>query len=89
MIASSTSAPTAMAIPPSVIVLMLAPMNWSDRTVQSNDRGIASAVTMVARPLARKTSTMSTTRIAPSRSAADTLSHRPANEARLPKPFSL
>ena len=73
MMASSTRAPTAMAMPPRVMVLMLAPMASSTSTAASKDRGIASTVMAVAEALARKAKTMITTSRAPSRRAASTL----------------
>ena len=67
--ASSTRAPMAMAIPPRVMVLMVAPNACKIRTVVRSDRGIAVNVMKAALRLARKSSTMAMTRIPPSRRA--------------------
>ena len=48
MIASSTSAPMAIAMPPSVIVLMFAPNARSARTAAASDSGIAVSVIALA-----------------------------------------
>ncbi len=68
-IASSTRSPTAMAIPPSVIVLMPAPKARSASTAAASDSGIAVSVMALARVLARNRRTMNTTSTPPSRSA--------------------
>ena len=73
MMASSTSAPTAMAMPPRVMVLMLAPRASSTSTAASSESGIASTVMAVAAALIRKAKTISTTSRAPSRRAVSTL----------------
>ena len=54
MTASSTSAPMAMAMPPSVMVLMVAPKDFITSTVTSSESGMAVSVINVARTLARK-----------------------------------
>ena len=74
MIASSTRAPIAMAIPPSVIVLIDAPSSFITKMEVINESGMATIVITVARRLARKRRTMSTTSRAPSPSAETTLS---------------
>ena len=58
MIASSTSAPMAMAMPPSVIVLIVAPNARSTSTAAASDSGIAVSVIAAARRLARNSSTI-------------------------------
>ena len=74
MIASSTRAPMAIAIPPSVIVLIVAPKARSTRMAAASDSGIAVNVIAAARRFARNSSTMTITRMPPSRSALTTLS---------------
>ena len=74
MIASSTSAPIAMAMPPSVIVLMVAPKARSTRMAAASDSGIAVSVMAAARTLARNSRTTTMTRNPPSRRAFRTLS---------------
>jgi hypothetical protein len=74
MMASSTSAPMAIAIPPSVIVLMPTPKARSASTPAASDNGIAVSVIPAARRLARNSSTTTMTRIPPLRSASTTLS---------------
>ena len=54
MIASSTSAPMAIAMPPSVIVLIVAPNARSTRIAAASDSGIAVSVMAAARRFARK-----------------------------------
>ena len=49
MMASSTSAPTAIAMPPSVMVLMVAPNAFRASTAATSDSGIASSVIALAR----------------------------------------
>ena len=63
----------AMAMPPRVIVLMVAPADLSTSTAAASDNGIASSVIAAARVLARNTRTITTTRTPPSRSAESTL----------------
>jgi hypothetical protein len=72
-IASSTRSPTAMAMPPSVIVLMLAPAARSARNAVASDSGMAVRVIALARRFARNSKTMTTTSTPPSRSARKTL----------------
>jgi hypothetical protein len=60
----------AMAMPPRVIVLMVAPKACITMTATTSESGMAVSVMKVARTLARKSSTMATTRMPPSRSAA-------------------
>ena len=74
MIASSTSAPIAIAIPPSVIVLMVPPSARSVITASASERGMASTEIAVVRAFHRKRKRMATTSRAPSRSAVTTLS---------------
>ena len=70
--ASSTSAPMAMAMPPSVIVLMVAPNALSVSTAATSESGMAVMVMSVARPLARNTSTTTMTSSTPSPNAVKT-----------------
>ena len=74
MIASSTIAPTAIAIPPSVMLLIVAPVSFIASTAASSDSGIAMSVIDAARKLARNRNTIRTTRMPPSRSARVRLS---------------
>ncbi len=74
MIASSTIAPTAIAIPPSVMLLIVAPVSFIASTAVSSDSGIASSVIEAALELARNRNTIRTTRMLPSRSARVRLS---------------
>ncbi len=64
----------AIAIPPSVMVLMVIPSAFSANTATTSESGIASTDMKVVRPLQRKRKRMMTTRSAPSRSASITLS---------------
>ncbi len=73
MMASSTSAPMAMVSPPIVIVLSVTPNALSASTAATSDTGMAVSEMTVARRFIRKTSRMTATRMAPSRSATDTL----------------
>ena len=73
MIASSTSAPMAIARPPSVIVLIVASKPRSTRTAAASESGIAVSVIVAARTFARNSSTTSTTSIPPSSRAVVTL----------------
>ena len=59
----------AIAMPPSVIVLMVAPKARRTSTAAASDSGIAVSVMAAARRLARKSSTITTTSRPPSRSA--------------------
>ncbi len=74
MIASSTIAPTAIAMPPSVMLLIVAPVSFIASTAVSSDSGIANSVIDAARTLARNRKTIRTTRMLPSRSARVRLS---------------
>ncbi len=74
MIASSTSAPIAMAMPPSVIVLIVMPSSFMAKIATTSDSGIARMEIAVVRKFQRKRNRMMTTKIAPSRSASITLS---------------
>ena len=63
--ASSTSSPMAMAMPPSVIVLIDRPMRWKTMAADRIDTGIAVSEIAVVRQLSRKAnSTIATTEIA-------------------------
>ncbi len=64
----------AIAMPPSVIVLMLAPKARSARTAAASESGIAVSVMALALRFERNSSTITTTRMPPSRSAFTTLS---------------
>jgi hypothetical protein len=66
MIASSTSAPIAIAMPPRVMVLMLLPSACRTRTAVSSESGSATSVIRLARALKRKATTTSPTIAAPS-----------------------
>jgi len=74
MMASSTSAPMAIARPPSVMVLMPMPNARIVNTAAASDNGIAVSVIAAARALARNSRTTRMTRIPPSRRARTTLS---------------
>ena len=69
MMASSTSAPTAMAIPPSVMLSIDRPARRTPTTAASSDSGIATRVIAPARRFARNSRVTSTTSSVPSRSA--------------------
>ena len=59
--ASSTSAPIAIASPPSVMVLIDRPISWNTTSVISTDSGMAVSEMKVVCQLSRKTnSTMAT-----------------------------
>ena len=73
MIASSTRAPMAIAMPPRVIVLMVPPKARSVMTARASDNGIASTEIAVVRTFHRKRKRMATTRSAPSRNDVTTL----------------
>ena len=60
----------AMAMPPSVIVLMLAPKARSVRIAVTSESGMASSVMKLARMLARKSTTTMMTKMPPSRRAS-------------------
>ena len=72
MIASSTSAPMAIARPPSVMVLIVASNPRSTSTAAASDSGIAVRVMAAARRLARNSTTITTTSKPPYRSASMT-----------------
>ena len=69
MIASSTSEPIAMAIPPRLIVLIVSPIAFSASTDTSNDSGSAISDMTVVRKFIRKTNSTITTKMAPSNNA--------------------
>ena len=71
--ASSTSEPTAMAIPPKLMVLMVMPNALRVMMVASSDRGMASSEMRVVRKLPRKRKRMMTTSTLPSMRARSTL----------------
>ena len=75
----------AIAMPPSVIVLMLAPKARSARTAAASESGMAVSVMAAARRLARNSTTTTTTRMPPSRSARDDVVDRDLDEVRLPE----
>ncbi len=64
--ASSTSEPMAMAMPPRLMVLMVCPVRRMTMTVMSSDRGMAVSEMSVTRPFIRNTSSTRTTKKAPS-----------------------
>lgn len=66
--ASSTSEPMAMAIPPRLIVLMVNPNPFSVRMAVSSDSGRATSEMRVTRPFMRKKKSTTTTNRAPSHS---------------------
>ena len=72
--ASSTSAPIAMARPPSVMVLIDRPSAWNTSAVTRMETGIAVSEMSVVRRLSRKANSTTATMIAPSRSASSTFS---------------
>ena len=71
--ASSTSEPMAMVIPPSVIVLMFILRKYNTIIVPSNESGMATTEITVVRKLAKNRKRMITTNSAPSRRAVPTL----------------
>ena len=71
--ASSTSAPSAMAMPPRVMVLMVAPSPFIARIAAVKDSGRATRVIAVERADSRNAKTMAMTSAAPSRKAASRL----------------
>ena len=68
-IASSTSAPTAIAMPPRVMLLIDRPAKRRPTMAARSDNGIANSVMVPARRFARNTSVTMMTRMVPSRSA--------------------
>jgi hypothetical protein len=62
----------AMAMPPSVIVLIVAPNAFRVSAAVTSDSGIARRVMRLARRFPRNRSTVTTTRMPPSRSASST-----------------
>ena len=74
MIASSTSEPMAMAIPPRLIVLMVSPIALSTSTAVSSERGSAMREMIVVRVLIRNRNSTMTTNSPPSNKAFCTLS---------------
>ena len=75
----------AIAMPPSVIVLMVAPNARRTRTAAASDSGIAVSVMAAARRLARNSNTMTTTSRPPSRSALDDVVDGDLDEVGLPE----
>ncbi len=69
IMASSTSEPIAIAIPPRLMVLIVIPRNLRTRTAPRSDKGMASSEMTVVLKLPRKTSRMIVTNTAPSISA--------------------
>ena len=78
MIASSTSDPMAMAIPPRLIVLMVKPISLSARIDTSNESGSATSEMTVVRTFIRKKNNTTTTKNAPSNRAFRMLSIDPS-----------
>jgi hypothetical protein len=72
IIASSTSAPIAIAIPPSVIVFTVIPSSCMAKIATTSDSGMATSEIAVARRFHRKRKRTMTTSTAPSRSAVTT-----------------
>ena len=72
--ASSTSSPTAIAMPPSVIVLMVMLKALKTIAVTRTDKGMAVSVMKLVRRFQRKRNRMSSTHMVPSRIASTTLS---------------
>ena len=68
-IASSTSEPIAIAMPPRLIVLMVYPKKWSEITVIIIDNGRATSDIIVVRMFIKKKNKIITTKTAPSISA--------------------
>lgn len=68
MIASSTSDPIAMAMPPRLIVLIVSPIHFNARIDTSSESGSATSEMTVVRKFIRKTSRTITTKTAPSNS---------------------
>ena len=73
MMASSTNDPTAMAMPPKLIVLMVMPNNFKVMMVANNDNGMAKREIRVVRKLPRNRNNMRMTRMLPSIKARSTL----------------
>ncbi len=73
IIASSTSEPIAIAIPPRLIVLIFMPIEWSTTIAPSKESGIASNDIIVVLKLPRNKNKIIITKIAPSISADFTL----------------
>ena len=71
--ASSTSDPMAMAIPPRLMVLMVSPMKCSARTEKRSANGRVTREMTVVRALARKRARMMVTKRAPSSNESFTL----------------
>ncbi len=68
MMASSTNAPMAMAMPPRLMVLMVKPSQRNARMDTSSASGIASSEMRVLRMFMRNTSSTMTTKMLPSNS---------------------
>ena len=64
--ASSTSDPMAMAMPPSDMVLMVRPIQWSTSREMTSDRGRVTSEMIVVRTFARKRKRTMTTKRLPS-----------------------
>ena len=75
----------AIAMPPSVIVLMVMPSSFIAKIATTSESGIATTEIAVARKFQRKRNRMMTTRIAPSRSACITFSIDTDDEVGLPE----
>ena len=73
MMASSTKEPTAMAIPPKLIVLIFSPKSLRAMTVANSDIGMANSEIRVVRKLPRNRNRTMTTRMLPSSRARSTL----------------
>ena len=73
-IASSTSVPMAIAMPPSVIVSIVSPSPAKTSAVVSTESGIAASVMRLVRKFQRNRKSTTKTQIAPSRIACTTLS---------------
>ena len=71
--ASSTSEPMAMAIPPRLMVLMVSPMKCKVRMETSSERGSVTSEMTVVRTLARNRNKTMTTKMPPSKSDFFTL----------------
>jgi hypothetical protein len=72
MIAASTRSPTAIARPPSVMVLMPTPSGFNISPERAIDSGRVSVTTSAARRLPRRTKSTPTTSTAPRRTARPT-----------------
>ena len=66
--ASSTSEPMAMAMPPMLMVLMVRPITLSTSSVMSSDRGMVTSEISVVRAFIKNMNRMSTTNMPPSTS---------------------